>query len=86
MHEKVKSLYSWHAVAKRTETVYRSVMERPKTSMLTRIKYSMSMGMIAGMCQVIVYVLHLAVMFLSTLVFPESSIDIAEDFPHMTYM
>ena len=44
------------------------------------------MGLIAGMGQVIVFIIHLVILWLSNLAFPESSIDIAEDFPSMTYM
>ena len=48
MHETVKSLYSWHNVAERTERVYFKVQEKPQMCILTRFKYIFSLGPIVG--------------------------------------
>ena len=80
MHETVKSLYSWHNVAARTERVYQKVMERPQSSLLTRIKMSCTMGLISGPGQVILYIIALTLLWICELFFPKENIDIAEDF------
>lgn len=61
-------------------------MVRPKSSLLTRIKFSLSMGLISGLGQVILYIGFLAFMWLSELFFPSKDIDIALDFNNKGYM
>ena len=41
MHEKIKKMYSWRDVAKRTEIVYNKVMQKPSPTTLTEklLKY-----------------------------------------------
>jgi phosphatidylinositol glycan class A protein len=86
MHETVKSLYSWHNVAERTERVYYKVMERPQSSLLTRLKTSCSLGLISGIGQVIFQLIGIFWLWLFEIVFPVDSIDIAEDFNSALYI
>lgn len=86
MHETVKSLYSWHNVAERTERVYYKVMNRPQSSLLTRMKTSCTMGLISGPGQVILSIFALFWLWFFEIIFPEESIDKAEDFNSASYI
>lgn len=86
MHETVKSLYSWHNVAKRTEKVYRNVLEQPKENMLTKMKIILSNGLVSGIISVITYIMHALVLYICTILIPESSIERAIDFNCLEYI
>ena len=58
-HLKVKSLYNWHTIAKKTEKVYEKALRKEANSIPTQLLKRLSAGMVVGpiLCM-IVLVLH----------------------------
>jgi hypothetical protein len=52
---------------------------------LTRIKNSLSLGLISGPGQVIFYILAVTLLWIYEVIFPKDGIDIAEDFDCEAY-
>ncbi len=55
-HERVKQLYNWAEVAKRTEIVYANVMQSPQLELGARIRRTMALGPFAGPIYTIILV------------------------------
>ena len=85
MHETVKKLYSWRDVAERTEKVYYDVMLQPRNSILTSVKYKLSLGPFSGILALSSAMIMYIVLFLLDLFYPRESIDIAEEFDVRAY-
>ncbi|KAI9016766.1 hypothetical protein DFJ74DRAFT_242389 [Hyaloraphidium curvatum] len=58
LHERVKSMYSWSNVAKRTDRVYRMVMEQEETLLIERFRRYYGCGLWAGKIFVLVIALN----------------------------
>lgn len=86
MHNTVKKLYSWHIVAERTEKVYYSALKQPRLTLLSQIKLKMALGPISGVLNIFIGLLTLFVLWVCELIWPDSSIDLAEEFPNQEYM
>ena len=61
-------------------------MDRPSASFLTRIKVALSLGVISGIGQVIIMMIHTTFLLIYSWIFPEADIDIAEDFNNQQYI
>ena len=86
MHETVKKLYSWNKVADQTEEVYYNVIKQPRLSILSEIKLKMALGPISGIINVLMGFISQFVLMVCEFIWPEHTIDIAEDFPHHEYV
>jgi len=56
-YEIIKSTYNWANVGDRSERVYQEVSEKPRLSVLGRIKMELSIGPIVGLLNVLFYLL-----------------------------
>lgn len=86
MHETVRSLYTWHNVADRTEKIYHTVLEAPKTNVLTKLKILLSNGIISGPITVIIYIMHIVLLLFCEWAYPDSSIERAINFDCHDYI
>ena len=85
MHETIKSLYSWHNVAERAEKVYYKVLEAPRVTLVNRLKITMSLGPISGLLACFYMIMHLWVLIACETIWPQESIDIADEFDFEEY-
>ena len=79
-HEKVKDLYSWHKTTQRLEKVYSAVQDMPVLSMLMRMKLTLTVGPLAGVGAMFVYIVMLTVSIIHSWFFPKESIEPALEF------
>jgi len=80
VHERIKALYTWQDVARRTEHVYNSVSLEDKQDLSERMHRYVKIGPVAGPAFLfLVAIQYFMFMFYSWWI-PEQTIDIAEDF------
>jgi phosphatidylinositol glycan class A protein len=86
MHNRVKAMYNWNSVARRTEKVYDSVMANKPKSLLYRIEhYWKDYGLFAGKLFILIVVLDYFFWRLCEYLQPRESIDVAIDWPKGYY-
>jgi phosphatidylinositol glycan class A protein len=78
-HSQVKSMYSWHDVAMRSEIVYHRVIATPSLALLTRLQRYYECGMWAGKLMCLSIMLDLLLFNVLEWLQPRHSIDIAPD-------
>ena len=84
-HEEVSEMYSWKDVARRTEIVYNSNTVGQNPPLIERLRRYYGCGFLAGKLLCLVFLLdYLWLQFLE-IIFPESQIQIAPDFPSIEY-
>lgn len=66
VHERIRKMYNWHDVAKRTEIVYEKVRQEPRLHFVDRLTRYYSIGPYAGgLACILVVLLHLYCYFLN---------------------
>ncbi|CAL1366833.1 unnamed protein product [Linum trigynum] len=80
MHERMKKLYDWHDVAKRTEIVYDRALKCPNQPLLGRLSRYLSCGSWAGKLFCLVMIIDFLLLHLLQLWQPEEDIDKVPDF------
>ncbi|KAL5014898.1 hypothetical protein ScPMuIL_009168 [Solemya velum] len=83
-HERIKQLYTWKDVARRTEIVYNTVQKVGSRDLPYRLRRYYQCGPLAGKLFVIAAVLNVFFLFLLQCVWPEKTIEKAMDFPVKT--
>jgi phosphatidylinositol N-acetylglucosaminyltransferase subunit A len=80
LHEKVKGMYSWVDVAKRTERVYNEIMLKKRPQVATRLLRYMSAGPCAGplLCMIAIFLSTMRAV--CDILWPASSIECVPDF------
>ncbi|OLY84838.1 Phosphatidylinositol N-acetylglucosaminyltransferase gpi3 subunit [Smittium mucronatum] len=84
-HNQVKSMYSWHNVAYRTEIVYHKVINLPEPPLIERLRLYYGCGRVAGKLFCMVAVVDYLLMVLFEIIWPSSKIEMAPDFPARNY-
>ncbi|OMJ16491.1 Phosphatidylinositol N-acetylglucosaminyltransferase gpi3 subunit [Smittium culicis] len=84
-HNQVKSMYSWHNIAYRTEIVYQKVINLPEPPLIERLRLYYGCGRVAGKLFCMVAVVDYLLMILFETIWPSSKIEIAPDFPTKSY-
>ncbi|XP_060603415.1 phosphatidylinositol N-acetylglucosaminyltransferase subunit A-like [Ruditapes philippinarum] len=79
-HERIKNMYTWPNVARRTDVVYDMVHKLPDPDMSTRIRRYYQCGPLAGKLFVIAMVLDLFFLFILKIFQPENEIEACPDF------
>ncbi len=85
-HDRIKPLYSWRNVAERVERVYDNIHAYPSTTILGRIKNSLSLGWIAGIASAMWMIMELLVLVFCEWLAPDDTIEKAVDFDYAKYM
>ncbi|CAI0452881.1 unnamed protein product [Linum tenue] len=80
MHERMKKLYDWHDVAKRTEIVYDRALKCPNQPLLGRLSRYLSCGSWAGKLFCLVMTIDFLLWHMLKLWQPEEDIDKVPDF------
>ncbi|CAN1131577.1 Phosphatidylinositol N-acetylglucosaminyltransferase subunit A [Linum perenne] len=75
MHERMKKLYDWHDVAKRTEIVYQRALQHPNQPLPERLSRYLSCGSWAGKLFYLVMIIDFLLWRLLQLWQPEEDID-----------
>uniref|UniRef100_A0A2P2I2S8 phosphatidylinositol N-acetylglucosaminyltransferase n=1 Tax=Hirondellea gigas TaxID=1518452 RepID=A0A2P2I2S8_9CRUS len=83
MHSVMRCLYTWPDVARRTETVYRSVVDREpqQRCFADRVTKYRSVGAVAGLFMVILVAVQGILLLICQYIRPQQNIDMAPDFP-----
>ena len=84
-NEQLSKLYSWRAVAQRTEKVYDNIMDLPIPNMLSRIKSAYGWGPIVGLIGVLFTLMEVITIFFTELFWPETNIDVSRSFNATQY-
>jgi len=79
-HERIRTMYTWDNVARRTEKVYDLVRAVPHVSFDERLKRLYHCGRVAGKIFCILAVIDLFILWLLEWLFPRKNIDIAPSF------
>ncbi|KAL3718782.1 hypothetical protein ACJRO7_003829 [Eucalyptus globulus] len=79
MHKRVKKLYDWHDVARRTEIVYDRAMKCPNQNLLERLGRYLSCGSWAGKLFCLVMIIDFLLFCLLQLVQPANDIEEVPD-------
>ena len=79
-HDKMEQFYNWHNIARRTEKVYDSARQLPSASCAQLMITAYSLGPIIGKLVVIMYSLFMALLWLASVAWPKSNIDIVPDY------
>ena len=66
--------------------VDKNVIKQPRLSILSEIKLKMALGPISGIINVLMGFISQFVLMVCEFIWPEHTIDIAEDFPHHEYV
>jgi len=83
LHDKMKNMYTWIDVAKRTEVVYNNIASSKKPSLAQRLVKYRTVGVWAGVAaSCIVIGLHI-LWYICELLWPAQDIEICYDFPWM---
>lgn len=81
VHERVKKLYTWQNVAKRTEAVYDTIAQEPYTDLSGRLqRYPKQCGAVAGRLFMLIAVINYLLLTVLQWWTPDKSIDIARDY------
>ena len=80
-HARVKKMYSWTNVAMRTERVYDGITQAELPDLMERLKRYYGCGVWAGKLFVICAVVDYLLWWVLEMLFPQSSIDVARDWP-----
>lgn len=80
MHERMKKLYTWHDVAKRTEIVYNRALKCPNQNLLERLSRYLSCGAWAGKLFCLVMIIDVLLLRLVQLWQPEEDIEEVPEF------
>ena len=80
MHAKVKSMYSWVDVAKRTERVYNDIMTKKRPTLVSRILRYKSAGPVAGSFLCCLAIVLSFLRLVCEWLWPPSSIEFVPDF------
>ncbi|XP_067658944.1 phosphatidylinositol N-acetylglucosaminyltransferase subunit A-like isoform X1 [Haliotis asinina] len=73
-HKRIKDLYTWRNVAKRTEVVYNAVSQKPTRDLPDRLLRYYQCGPLSGKLFVIAAVLNVAVLWILQLLWPDNTI------------
>ncbi|KAG9444372.1 hypothetical protein H6P81_015712 [Aristolochia fimbriata] len=85
MHLRIKELYSWHDVARRTEIVYRHALNCPSEKLLKRLSRYLNCGAWAGKLFCLVMVVNFLLWHLLELLQPSKNIEEVPDLPYPEY-
>jgi len=85
MHEKIKNLYSWHDVAKRTSIVYDRVIGTKIPNTSERLKKFNNCGSVSGKLFMLTMILDMIVLFILQWIWPKDNIERAVDYSTMQY-
>ncbi|KAF5744732.1 hypothetical protein HS088_TW07G00311 [Tripterygium wilfordii] len=80
MHERMKKLYSWHDVARRTEIVYDRALRCSNQNLLERLSRYLSCGAWAGKLFFLVMIIDFLLWRLLQLLQPEEDIDVVPEY------
>ncbi|KAK2184846.1 hypothetical protein NP493_250g02001 [Ridgeia piscesae] len=81
VHERVKKLYTWQNVARRTEAVYDTIAHEPYIDLSDRLqRYPKQCGAVAGRLFMLIAVINYLLLILVQWWIPDKSIDIARDY------
>ncbi|RUS81571.1 hypothetical protein EGW08_010672 [Elysia chlorotica] len=80
LHNKIKSLYSWRDVARRTEAVYETVQETPLPDISTRLQRFRQCGLVSGRLFMLTAILNLIWLLVLQYIWPAQSVELAEEF------
>ncbi|VFQ71966.1 unnamed protein product [Cuscuta campestris] len=81
MHNRMKKLYSWHDVAKRTEIVYDRALKHSNPPLLERLSRYLTCGAWAGKLFFIVMLIDFLLWCLLRLWQPDTEIEVVPDIP-----
>ena len=86
MHDRVKEMYSWHDVARRTEEgVYNKILREERPSFLRRLENQNRCGVFAGKLFCTVIALDMLIYYFLMWLWPAETIDIVPDFDLKQY-
>ncbi|KAH9524800.1 hypothetical protein Btru_027857 [Bulinus truncatus] len=74
LHEKIKQFYSWRDVAKKTEIVYRRVVDAPVPDAATRLHRYNQCGPVSGKLFVLTAVLNMILLWVLQWVWPDHNV------------
>ncbi|KAI8461624.1 phosphatidylinositol glycan, class A [Phakopsora pachyrhizi] len=86
VHKRVRGMYSWSNVAKRTENVYLSAMEIEPVLLIERLRRYYGSGSIFGKVMCMVLVCQYIIMGILDWYYPRDQIDFAPDFNYEDYV
>jgi len=86
MHKKIKDLYSWHDVARRTHIVYDKVTSCPIPDTAQRLHKFHKCGVVSGKLFMLTAVLNMIVLFVLQWIWPAESVQKAQDFKAISLM
>lgn len=84
-HEEVAAIYSWDDVARRTERVYRTVMEtQVNVPIFDRLEKYYHCGVVAGKLHVLAVIVDIFICVILDWLYPKEEIDLASKWPRKT--
>ncbi|XP_031563724.1 N-acetylglucosaminyl-phosphatidylinositol biosynthetic protein-like [Actinia tenebrosa] len=80
LHERIKSMYTWMNVCKRTETVYDTVSKLPSVPFNVRLQRLYECGSVAGKIFCVLAVIDLILLLIVEYLVPKENIDISPEY------
>ncbi|GAB1598450.1 phosphatidylinositol N-acetylglucosaminyltransferase subunit A-like isoform X1 [Argonauta hians] len=78
-HHRIKEMYNWRCVARRTEKVYNNVMLMPSIDVAERLKRYHATGVLVGKLLVIVTIIDIIFLAFLRWIFPDEKIELVPD-------